>query len=241
MSRYVKLPIAIGTMANYSPPPSASRRSSFSQSYVPSRRMSKSPLFLPSPFKTYPSQPHPRQRDRDRDHDLLDIISVNSFSPPSPLPPLRPSPCKTRKRRRQGHLIMDNSDPKELRIRSRSPLETGIPAPSTGPSEKKTKWAAKEMAAVMDDGDNKVEEKDKSEIPTLLDRRSLQHSHTIQRFLTWQRRHRCWRRPVAASTSWRRRETHVLTSSNSASVKVSTCCRQNALTCACADSAKLEQ
>ncbi|KAI9436876.1 hypothetical protein H4582DRAFT_1960207, partial [Lactarius indigo] len=180
-------------------------RSSSSQSYVPSRRMSKSPLFLPSLFKTYPSQPHSRQRDRDRDHDLLDIIS-------------------TKKRRRQGKLIMYVLIPRlppgvcesgyvlvEQRPSIRQCQTAAKARERNRPSEKKTKHAAKEMAAVMDDDDNKVEEKDKSEIPTLLDH--------AERILTWRRRHRCWRRPVRVSTNWRRRGAHVLTSTDSASVK----------------------
>ncbi|KAH9036074.1 hypothetical protein EDB84DRAFT_1197913 [Lactarius hengduanensis] len=61
------------------PPPvpaGASRRSTSSQSRVPSRRMSKTPLFLPSPSSEgTSSEPLIRQRDRDRDHDPLDIIS----------------------------------------------------------------------------------------------------------------------------------------------------------------------
>ncbi|KAH9069566.1 hypothetical protein EDB83DRAFT_439520 [Lactarius deliciosus] len=84
-------------------PVGRSRRSSSSQFHVPSRRMSKTPLFLPSPSsESSSSEPPIRQRDRDRDHDPLDIISIDSSSSSSRLPPPRRSPRKTKKQRGQG-------------------------------------------------------------------------------------------------------------------------------------------
>ncbi|KAH9019927.1 hypothetical protein EDB83DRAFT_120146 [Lactarius deliciosus] len=84
----------------------ASRRSISSQSRVPSRRMSKTPLFLPSPSSEgTSSEPPIRQRDRDRDHDPLDIISIDSSSSSSRPPPPRRSPRKTKKQRGQGQLM----------------------------------------------------------------------------------------------------------------------------------------
>ncbi|KAH9012149.1 hypothetical protein EDB84DRAFT_970615 [Lactarius hengduanensis] len=87
-------------------PAGASRRSTSSQSRVPSRRMSKTPLFLPSP-----SEPPTRQRDRDKDHDPLDIIYIDpSFSSSRPPPPRR-RPRKTKKQRRQVQLMASSYRP----------------------------------------------------------------------------------------------------------------------------------
>ncbi|KAH9069484.1 hypothetical protein EDB83DRAFT_437594 [Lactarius deliciosus] len=87
-------------------PVSPSRHSSSSQSHVPSRRMLKTPLFLPSPSSEgTSSEPPIRQRDRDKDHDPLDIISIDSSSSSSRLPPPRRSPRKTKKQRGQGQLM----------------------------------------------------------------------------------------------------------------------------------------
>ncbi|KAH9036070.1 hypothetical protein EDB84DRAFT_1560992 [Lactarius hengduanensis] len=80
------------------PPPApagASRHSSSSQSRVPSRRMSKMPLFLPPPSESTLSEPPPRQCDIDRDHDALNIISIDTSSSSRSPPPLR-SPRKTK-------------------------------------------------------------------------------------------------------------------------------------------------
>ncbi|KAH9055280.1 hypothetical protein EDB87DRAFT_1338580 [Lactarius vividus] len=90
------------------PPPAlagAARRSTSSQSRVPSRRMSKTPLFLPSPSESTSSEPPTRQRDRDRDHDPLDIISIDSSSSSSRPPPPRRSPRKAKKQRGHGQLM----------------------------------------------------------------------------------------------------------------------------------------
>ncbi|KAH8983271.1 hypothetical protein EDB86DRAFT_3123171 [Lactarius hatsudake] len=84
-------------LENQPPPASAgaSRRSSSSQSRVPSRYMSKTPLFLPPPSESTSSEPC--QCDRDGDHDPLDTISINPSSSSSRLAPPRRSPRKTKK------------------------------------------------------------------------------------------------------------------------------------------------
>ncbi|KAH9069635.1 hypothetical protein EDB83DRAFT_441962 [Lactarius deliciosus] len=92
--------------SQHSPTPAgASRRSTSLQSRVPSRRMSKTPLFFPSPSESTSSEPPTRQRDRDRDNDPLDIISIDVSSSSSQRRPPRRSPCKTKKRRGQGKLM----------------------------------------------------------------------------------------------------------------------------------------
>ena len=85
------------------PPARASRRSSSSLSRVPSRRMSKMPLFLPFPSPSTansPSEPHSPQLGRaNRNSDPLDIIyiipSPNSLASPPQWRPRR-SPRKTK-------------------------------------------------------------------------------------------------------------------------------------------------
>ncbi|KAH9036080.1 hypothetical protein EDB84DRAFT_1483929 [Lactarius hengduanensis] len=87
-------------------PAGASGRSSSSQSCIPSRRMSKTPLFLPSPSSEgTSSEPPIRQRDRDRDRDPLDIIFIDSSSSSSRSRPPRRSPRKTKKQRGQVQLM----------------------------------------------------------------------------------------------------------------------------------------
>ncbi|KAH9014041.1 hypothetical protein EDB84DRAFT_1568350 [Lactarius hengduanensis] len=168
-------------------PAGASGRSSSSQSRVPSRLMSKTPLFLPSSSEGTSSEPPIRQRDRDRDHDPLDIISIDSSSSSSRRrPPLR-SPRKTKKQRGQGQLMAYVLVPPPARraqppsgkrgqgtIRGSMELvyvlqvafENNWPgAGSTGPRGKMTKKAAKETVVVVDDEDDEEEESDKSKIP----------------------------------------------------------------------------
>ena len=84
-------------------PARASRCSSSSLSRVPSRRMSKAPLFLPFPSPSTansPSEPHSPQLGRaNRNSDPLDIIYVIPSPNSSALPPQRRprrSPRKTK-------------------------------------------------------------------------------------------------------------------------------------------------
>ncbi|KAH9167667.1 hypothetical protein EDB89DRAFT_2124269 [Lactarius sanguifluus] len=87
---------------NGQPPPAlagASRRSSSSQSRVPSRPCQRcSSSSHPTP-KALPSELPHRRCDRDRDHDALDIISIDTSSSSSRSPPPRRSPRKTKTQR----------------------------------------------------------------------------------------------------------------------------------------------